>query len=93
MTKEASGSIPKERCSVTDRSNAIAWEDSGDDFFELEPQGNEVLLTVSIAARPTVQLCSASEPDGTCALRSWSPARQQRADAILRRLESPAEGI
>jgi hypothetical protein len=31
---------------VTGRSNAIAWEGSGDDPFELEPQDNEVLLTV-----------------------------------------------
>jgi hypothetical protein len=65
------------------RKLAIARHGSGDVSFELTPKGNRVLLTV--VASPTVQLCSGSDPAGTCRKRVCCPHERttEKSGAIV----------
>ena len=60
------------------RRLAFTWEGSGDVSFELEPQGDEVLLTVIHRRLPDRDTLLRSAPAGTCTSTCWSPASTGR---------------
>ena len=63
------------------RKLAFTWEGSGDVSFELEPQGDEVLLTVIHRRLPDRATLLKVAPAGTCTSTFWSPARRGREPA------------
>ena len=76
------------------RKLAITWGGSGDVSFELEPKGNEVLLTVIHRRLPD----RANPAEGQRRLahaprHSGRPRDRQGAGAVLGRLEPPQAGI
>ena len=76
------------------RKIAFTWEGNGEVSFELEPKGEEVLLTVihQPVARPQVPVGSWSGL-AHAPRRAGRPLDRQGACAILGRLEPPAGGI
>ena len=73
------------------RKLAIAWDSSGDVSFELEPKGNEVLLTVIHRRLPDrATLLRRRRRLAHASRHSGRPRDRQRAGAVLGRLEPPA---
>ena len=73
------------------RKLSFTWEGSGDVSFELEPKGNEVLLTVIHRRLPDRStLLEGRRRLAHASRRPGRPRERQGAGAVLGRLEPPA---